>query len=135
MEQEPDHVLVAVEDQRLRDHLTRELAVAGYVPEVLHLRRDLLRRVPLSTVLILETNDDVAALTQTVYELYTASGVEQALPIIVLLSRDAAKRNPRVAMWDVGGHAAVAAIVTPDRKDANKEILEFVRRLKPNRGA
>lgn len=131
MNRDVDDVIVAIDNIVLRNRVSELLQQAGYEPVVLETAHELKSMGPLCDVAVLETNDDVAALSQIVYELYMAHPVEQTLPIIALLSKDALRRNPKVGMWEIKGRAAITSLVIVDHEKWDRMILQLIPYLKP----
>lgn len=122
--------IVAVDNPELRDRISKIIEATGFVPVVLKSSYDLRKMGPVDDLVFIETNDDVAALTQTVYELYRSSPAKYTLWIVGLLSKDAMERNPRSMVWDIDGHAALLSLLMSDHPDLDIWIEALVRRLK-----
>jgi hypothetical protein len=131
MEGHAKEVIVAVDNVPLRNRLGRLVRIAGCRPVLLSSSFEV-RKMTLSRddVVIVETDDDMAALTQAVYEIHISSGLDAAPAIIGVLSTDAAQRNIAVCRWNIGGHAALAALVTSDDPDFDKSVPILIQRLK-----
>ena len=90
---------------------------------------ELLNAATPDDVIVLETGDDIAALTQFVYHLYDKTTRETAVPVIALVSQDALRRNPRLGGWTVNGHAAVIAVTPYDTSGFLDGLVELLARL------
>lgn len=77
-----------------------------------------------SVLLILETNDDVAALNQIVYDLHSR-GVRH---IVGIVSQDALDRNPALGFWTINGRAALDVLMVSEH-DAFDRLPLFIERV------
>jgi len=76
------------------------------------------------TLLILETNDDVAALNQIVYDLHSR-GFRH---IVGVVSQDALDRNPALGLWAINGRAALDLLMVVEH-DAFDRLPLFIERV------
>lgn len=116
----------------LNAHLVRLLLKEGYEPVRLdhNLNVD-----PTRNVVLVETDDDVAHLTQVVNHFYLTYKTDTSLPILAFLSKKALKQNPMVRYWLIEGRPAIAQVVPHKdgclKKGELRGFLWFVKRLLP----
>ena len=110
-------IILAVDDTTLRGQLTKSLTHDNFTLSVID--SSTLRHFSISDTdfILLETNDDIAALVQTVYELYKRTGANYTLPIMAIASDTVINHNPAVALWLIDNHAAVICLVPREAID------------------
>jgi hypothetical protein len=110
MDETKSPVVVAVDEPNLRRTLTDALVAAGYEVTMVVPAYELCNRPVPKAVIVLETKDDVAMLTQIVYELYMASPRERPPAILAILSLAVINAHPSVALWMIHGHVALLSL-------------------------
>lgn len=120
-------IILAVCKDDVRRRLVEVLKEAGYS----RLQLTLPQRVRQETIdsredvlLILETNDDVAALNQIVYDLHSRGFSH----IIGIVSQDALDRNPALGFWTIKGRAALDVLMVIEH-DAFDRLPLFIERV------
>jgi hypothetical protein len=107
-------------DALSKNHCSLQISSSSY---------ELLSRETQDTIIVLETSDDAARLTQVVYELYRKS-IGDRIPIVVgLLSTRQMQLNPSASLWNIDGHAALAALVASDKPDSMVGIIALINRM------
>lgn len=127
-------IILAVCKDDVRQRLVEVLKGAGYsrlqVTSPLKVRQGILGSDE-DTVLFLETNDDVAALNQIVYDLHNR-GFHRSGVIIGIVSQDALDRNPSVGLWAINGRAALDILMVIERDEFDRLPL-FIERVSRTR--
>ncbi|MDQ2733285.1 MAG: hypothetical protein M3Y56_16670 [Armatimonadota bacterium] len=128
---EETRVIIGADNQRVRSHLAKILSASGLDAETLASSSSLdsMSLTP-RDVILLETNDDVAALMQKVYNIYSACSTGEAPQIIGFVSSKVLDKNPALGWWEIDGHAALAALLLTGRSDIEASLAYFIRRLK-----
>jgi len=120
-------IILAVCQDDVRRRLVEVLKGAGYsylrLMSPLQVRRENLASDE-HTLLILETNDDVAALNQIVYDLHSR-GFRH---IVGVVSQDALDRNPALGLWAINGRAALDLLMVVEH-DAFDRLPLFIERV------
>jgi hypothetical protein len=122
-----DSIVLAIDHPNFCAMVERALRNRGLDVTRLTRARELVDCDLEGTLVFLDTNDDIALLFEIVDELYLRLGVETALPIVAVASKEEFGRNRRLASWCVGGHAAVIAVVPVTARD--ESMLAFVYRM------
>jgi hypothetical protein len=121
-----------IQNPGLNAFLTEMLLKAGYEPIQLD---HTLRVDPRCELILIDTDDDVAHLSQVVSHLYHTYKVEPPLPVIAFLSKKALKHNPMLRYWLIDGKAAIMQIVPCKEgrlsKTHRRSLLWFLKRLLP----
>lgn len=123
------HVAVSIPNSELRSVIIEILQKTGFTPVIITSWYEFLRADLIYEFAIIDTNDDVAALCQVVYELYRKSKAKAALPIFALLSRAAQLNNPSLEFWLVDGHAAIFSLLTADDPELLLSVTAWARHL------
>jgi len=128
----PRSLLLAIETPELRVRVAKAVSPVGLPVRECSPGR-LFGSEPFSAAVIyIETNDDVAALMQLVYEIHERARARQgSLPpplIIGFLESATISHNPSIGMWLIRG-AAAAAILASDDPDLDTWVFRIARRL------
>lgn len=125
-----NRVVLAIDDPELREIIAREMG--KYFSSIVTLDKSLKLRwfdITLDDIIFLETSDDIAGLTQIVYELYIATGFKETINIIAIMSNKAASMNPSLMPWVIDRHAAVFAVMTRESLDIEHLAIVFQRAI------
>lgn len=126
-------VLLAVDNETIRRRLAKMFRDADMALVLLGSSAEA-RHVSLkpSNFIILETNNDAAALVQIVNDLYRSNDTAgRALPIIAIVSRNTISQNPQLGFWCIDGHAAVECVWPTEDIDLHS-LPAFVSRFEPD---
>ena len=126
-------VLIAIENAQIRESVIETLSGLDCNLNVIARADDLRYALPDGDLLFLETNDDVASLTQIVYEMYRTAPPECRLLILGILSENQVRLNPQVSVWLINGHAALFALLTTDQPRFSVDVAGCVSYLSRDR--
>lgn len=120
-------IYLYVTTPRLKRALMRLLRKRGFDPVVLKDHRGV---DPVRNVILLETGRDVSHLCQVVSYFYLTYKTEATLSVLAFAPKKTLKRNPKLALWEVEGHAALSQVF-PHRKGRlrKKERKQLLRCL------
>ena len=82
-----------------------------------------------SSVIVLDTDDDVASLVDIVHQIYKQFPADATLPIIGMISSHQRALNPRLNAWLIDHHAAVACILDFDDLNFLTYLTNMITRL------
>ena len=125
-------IYLYVQTPKFGAYLVRLLIENGYEPILLDHR---LGVDPRQHVVLIETRDDVAHLSQVVHYFYSTYRVEVPLPLLAFLSPKALKRHPMVRCWLIDWHSAIVNVLPRKKrrlgKTARRGLLWFLTHLLP----
>ena len=122
-------LLIAVDNSELRVQILNAIESLPNEIRVLD-KSSSLRDADLEVdIIVLETNDDIAALTQYVYEVYRKSNKGNTPLIVAVASTEQIKRNPAASYWIIDGHAAVVVLAAADQPDFIRGLVELLVRV------
>jgi len=124
-------LVVSISRPHLRETIIRALSAAGYTPTTVD--PESIRNLDSGTICVLST-DDLSLLHQIVYNgRFSNPPPETAPKVIALADACTIANNPRIAAWDIHGHAALACLIPVQNDEIASQdlcgVVQMVRRL------
>jgi len=119
-------VVIAIDNLEIRKQILQAISKLNLTLRVFDNSRELEYLKEDADIFLVETNDDVAALTQRVYELYKVTQAKSEILIIGMLSQDQMDRNMMVQVWLIDGHAALMSLQRSDSPTLPSDVYRII---------